>query len=310
METRLPTRKVIGLSPSSGDVGRADVVVRERRHLTNVAYRMLGSLADAEDAVQETFARWLALSPERQDEIRVPRAWLTTTVSRICLDLLGSARARRERYVGEWLPEPVLESGDRPSPVRSPDPAEQITLDESVAMALLVVLETMTPAQRVTFVLHDVFGYSFKEVADIIERSPAACRQLATSARRRARSAERPAVPDDRHALVVTRFRQAWETGDLAGLLDVLADDTVTVTDGGGVVRAQLEPIVGRDRVAGFLAERVPVGLSVLERPVNGRPGLLVERDGVVVMAVAFDVAEGKVRNIWAVLNPEKLGTA
>ena len=151
--------------------------MRERHQLLNVAYRMLGSLTDAEDAVQETYARWYALSAPQQRAIENPGAWLTTVVSRICLDQLGSARSRRERYVGEWVPEPLPEPADwiagRPGGAIA-DPADRITLDESVNMAFLVVLESMTPAERVAFILHDVFRYSFAEVAEMVGRSPAA----------------------------------------------------------------------------------------------------------------------------------------
>src|ERR1700742_2434564 len=167
----------------------------ERRQLVNLAYRLLGSLAEAEDAVQETYARWYALTREQQDAIEVPGAWLTTVASRICLDLLGSARARRERYVGEWIPEPLPEPGEwgtgRPGAAAAA-PADRVTLDESVTMAFLVVLDSMTPAQRVALILHDVFRYPFAEVAAITGRTPAACRQLASSARRRIGAAQAP----------------------------------------------------------------------------------------------------------------------
>ena len=177
-------------------------VMAEQRRLINLAYRMLGSLADAEDAVQETYARWYAMSAEQQEAIESPGAWLTTAASRICLDLLGSARARRERYVGEWIPEPLPEPGEWASvqPGGSADPANRVTLDESVSMAFLVVLESMTPAERVAFVLHDVFRYSFLEIAEITGRTPAACRQLASSARRHIRDAQPPPAPPARQA--------------------------------------------------------------------------------------------------------------
>src|ERR1700754_3348525 len=160
-------------------------IMSERRQLINLAYRMLGSLADAEDVVQETYARWYALSHPQQQAIASPGAWLTTVASRICLDQLRSARARRERYVGEWIPEPLPE--DAPGIT---DPADRVTLDESVSMAFMVVLDSMTPAERVAFVLHDVFRYPFTEVARITGRSPAACRQLASTARRRVHDAQ------------------------------------------------------------------------------------------------------------------------
>ena len=175
-----------------------DAIMSERRQLINLAYRLLGSLAEAEDAVQETYARWYAMSRQQQEAIESPGAWLTTVASRICLDLLGSARARRERYVGEWIPEPLPEPAEwtsgRPGGATA-DPADRVTLDESVSMAFLVVLESMTPAERVALILHDVFRYSFAEVAEITGRTPAACRQLASSARRRIRAAQAPATP-------------------------------------------------------------------------------------------------------------------
>ncbi|RDG31426.1 sigma-70 family RNA polymerase sigma factor, partial [Streptomyces corynorhini] len=175
-------------------------VVGERPQLLNLAYRLLGSLAEAEDAVQETYTRWYAMSRPRREAVESPGAWLTTVAGRVCLDMLGSARARRERYVGEWLPEPLPDrtewlggrtGGGMADP---PDPADRITLDESVNMAFLVVLESMTPAERVAFILHDVFRYPFAEIAEIVGRTPAACRQLASSGRRRIRAARTTAV--------------------------------------------------------------------------------------------------------------------
>jgi len=171
-----------------------DPVIGERRHLINLAYRLLGSLAEAEDAVQETYARWYALPGQQRDAIEKPGAWLTTATSRNCLNLLGSARVRRETYTGAWLPEPLPDPAEWPSG-RPADPADRITLDESVSMAFLVVLDSITPAERVALILHDVFGYPFTEVAEITGRTPAACRQLATSARRRVRAAQPPATP-------------------------------------------------------------------------------------------------------------------
>src|SRR5215216_2952099 len=189
---------------SQPEHGRLDpslsAIMSERRQLINLAYRLLGSLADAEDVVQETYARWYAMSPQQQEAIGSPGGWLTTVASRICLDLLGSARARRERYVGEWLPEPLPDRSEwlngRPGGT-TVDPADRVTLDESVNMAFLVVLEAMTPAERVAFILHDVFRYPFTEVAEITGRTPAACRQLASSARRRLRASQalRPRPP-------------------------------------------------------------------------------------------------------------------
>ena len=188
------------------------VIMKERRQLISVAYRLLGSMTEAEDAVQEGYARWYAMSRQQQEGIENPGAWLTTTVSRVCLNLLGSARARRERYTGEWIPEPLPDHAEwiTGRPGGSPaDPADRVTLDESVSMAFLVVLESMTPAERVTLILHDVFGYPFAEVAKIVGRTPAACRQLATSARRRIRADRAPATPAGRRG----RHRQGLQTG-------------------------------------------------------------------------------------------------
>ncbi|MEU9739516.1 RNA polymerase sigma factor SigJ [Micromonospora chersina] len=288
------------------------VILSERRRLTNLAYRLLGSLADAEDAVQETCARWYAMSPAQREAVDSPGGWLTTVASRICLDLLGSARARRERYVGEWIPEPLPDrtewTGGRPG-AGTVDPADRITLDESVNMAFLVVLDAMTPAERVAFVLHDVFRYPFPEVAEIVGRTPAACRQLAVSARRRVRTARPDMVPAARRADVVRAFKRAWEASDIDALIGLLALDATATGDGGGLVTAALHPVVGAEQVARFFAERPAAapGVTLVERRVNGQPGLVAQRDGVTVSVMAFEVTGDRIAHIWAVLNPAKL---
>src|SRR6266508_516035 len=230
-----------------------NAIVSERRQLINLAYRLLGSLAEAEDAVQETYARWYALSRQQQDAIQSPGAWLTTVASRICLNLLSSARARRESYVGEWIPEPLPEPMEwmagRPDGTTA-DPADRVTLDESINMAFLVVLESMTPAERVAFILHDVFRYSFGEVAEIVGRTPAACRQLASSARRRMRTSQAPATPAAQRADIVRGFKQAWEAKDIDALIGLLDPDATVIADGGGLVAAQLRPVEGSEQVA------------------------------------------------------------
>jgi RNA polymerase sigma factor (sigma-70 family) len=281
------------------------VIMSERRQLINLAYRLLGSLADAEDVVQETYARWYAMSPDQQDAIASPGAWLMKVASRICLDQLGSARARRERYVGEWIPEPVPE----PTEWRTGDPADRITLDESVTMAFLVVLESMTPAERVAFVLHDVFGYPFPEVAEIVGRTAAACRQLASSARRRIRSTQAAAPPAAERSGIVRDFKQAWEAKDIHALMGLLDPDATVIGDGGGLVSAELRPVEGSERIARTLVDIAGLapGMTILERTVNGQPGLVVQHDGSTVTVMAIDVAGGRIRNIWAVRNPEKL---
>ena len=289
-----------------------NAIMSERRQLINLAYRLLGSLAEAEDAVQETYARWYAMSPQQQDAIESVGGWLTTVASRICLDLLGSARARRERYVGEWIPEPLPEPAEWTSGQpggTTADPADRVTLDESVTMAFLVVLESMTPAQRVAFILHDVFRYSFAEIAEITGRTPAACRQLASSARRRIPASQAPAAPAAQQARIVRDFKKAWAAKDIGALLGLLDPGATVIADGGGLVSAALRPIEGGEQVAHYLVDiagRAP-GLAFLERTVNGQPGLVAQQDGVTVTVYAFDVAGDRITRIWAVRNPDKL---
>ncbi|MET8838747.1 RNA polymerase sigma factor SigJ [Streptomyces rubiginosohelvolus] len=290
----------------------ADGTAGERRQLMNVAYRLLGSVAESEDAVQEAYTRWYALPRGRRDEITSPGAWLTTVTGRICLDVLGSARARRERYVGAWLPDPLpdhAEWGRGPSTGLA-DPADQMVLDESVTMAFLVVLESMTPAERVAFVLHDVFRYPFAEIAAVLGRTPAACKQLAASARRRVRAARAPvSVGEAGRADAVRQVKEAWERKDIAALVDLLDPAAVMTADGGGLIGAALRPIEGGARIAQYMvaiADKAP-GLELLERSVNGAPGLVARRDGVVMTVASFDLSDGRVTRIWAVRNPEKL---
>ncbi|MEU8401718.1 RNA polymerase sigma factor SigJ [Nonomuraea sp. NPDC048892] len=287
-------------------------IMSERRHLINLAYRLLGSLDDTEDVVQETYTRWYALSRRQQDAIASPGAWLTTVASRICLNLLSSARARRETYVGEWIPEPLPEPTEwitgRADGI-TVDPADRVTLDESVNMAFLVVLESMTPAERVAFILHDVFRYSFAEVADIVGRTPAACRQLASSARRRIRAPQTPAPVAAGQARIVKDFKQAWEVKDINALIGLLDPDATAIADGGGIVGALLHPIEGAEQIARSLVnlEGRLHKLTILERTVNGQPGLVAQQYGITVSVYAFDIAGGRIRRIWAVRNPDKL---
>jgi RNA polymerase sigma-70 factor (ECF subfamily) len=297
-----------------GTVGAGtDEIAGERRQLINVAYRLLGSVTEAEDAVQDAYARWYGLPRGRQEEILAPGAWLTTVTSRICLDLLGSARIRRERYVGAWLPEPLpdrteCDHAGGAGPTGPADPADQIVLDESVAMAFLVVLESMTPAERVAFVLHDVFRYPFAEIADVLGRTPAACKQLAASARRRVSVTGDP-VTARGQADVVRHVKVAWKNRDIAALVGLLDPAAVMTADGGGMVGTVLRPVEGAARIARYMvaiADLAP-GLELLERSVNGVPGLVAQRAGVVVTVASFDVSGGRVTRIWAVRNPEKL---
>lgn len=290
-----------------------DALMSERRQLINRAYRLLGSLAEAEDAVQETYTRWYAMSRQQQDAIENPGAWLTTVVGRICLNLLGSARARRETYVGEWIPEPLPENSEWISgraDGAAADPADRITLDESVNLAFLVVLESMTPAERVAFILHDVFCHSFAEVAEIVGRTPAACRQLASSARRRIRAARSPTTSASQRAAVVRDFKQAWEAKDIDALVGLLDPDATAIADGGGLAITFPHPIEGAEHIAHVwreIARRKPDSMTFLERTVNGQPGLVAQQDGVVVSVYAFEVLDDRIKHIWVVRNPEKL---
>jgi RNA polymerase sigma factor (sigma-70 family) len=300
----------MGTAPEHGH-GRAEpgahALMSERRHLLNLTYRLLGTLAEAEDAVQETYARWYAMSRSHQEAIESPGAWLSKVASRICLDMLGSARARRENYVGQWLPEPLPDPSEgangRPG---AADPADRVTLDESVGMAFLVVLQAMTPAERVAFILHDVFAYPFAEVADVVGRTPAACRELASSARRRVRVTQPVTAPVAHRAGVVRDFKRAWEAGDIRALISLLDSGAALTGDGGASTR----PIEGNEKVARFLIDIVrwrPANARLVERSVNGEPGLVAEQDGVPLAVYAFEVAGDQITRIWAIINPDKL---
>ncbi|APA97151.1 RNA polymerase sigma factor SigJ [Nocardia seriolae] len=277
-----------------------------RGYLRRVAYSTLGSLSDADDVVQEAWlrlVRYYDTSPE-DAEIENLRAWLTTVTGRLALDHLGSARARREQYVGEWLPEPEITTWD--------DPADRISQDERVTTALLVVLESLSPAERTAFVLQDVFGMTGPEVAEVVGRTPAAVRQLASRARKHVENGTPrfPASPDE-HEKVVSAFAVAWRSGDLSALLGVLDSNVTFTSDGGGKVQAFLHPMHGAEKVAqtllGFLAVASDIGgawgRSVL---VNGRPGLVVF-DGKNTGVFSFTIDEGRITKIDVVRNPDKI---
>lgn len=240
---------------------------------------------------------------------------MTTVVSRICLDQLGSARARREAYVGIWLPEPMpgtvgpVASSSRPS-----DPADAVTLDESVSVALLRAMESLTPSERVALILHDVFGMPFAEIGDIVGRSPDACRQLASTARRHLRAEPRYQTDDDQRRRAVDAFARACTTGDLETLMDVLAPDVVSRADGGGMVGVARVPVVGVERVAKYLLGIVAVseaqGRHITTRPetFNNRTGLVVAADGRVIAVLDLGVEDGRIGEIAIIMAPGKLG--
>jgi RNA polymerase sigma-70 factor (ECF subfamily) len=280
------------------------VVEAERRHLVSAAFRMLGTLADAEDAVQEALARWMALSPHERAELRAPGAWLMRVTGRICLDMLGSARARRETYVGEWLPEPV------PRGAETFDPADHAERSDSVSTALLLVLETLTPAERVAFVLHDVFALSFADVAEVVGRSPAACRQLAASARRHVGTRPGAAVPRERHRALVAAFAEAAGSGRLDVLIGVLDPDVVLRSDGGGLVSAARRPVRGADPVARFLQGLARKNPDAEYEPVvsGDGEGFLIRIGGAVAAVVSLATDGIRVTDVWIMRNPAKLG--
>jgi RNA polymerase sigma-70 factor (ECF subfamily) len=279
----------------------AEAFEAERARLVRLAYGQLGSIAEAEDVVQDA---WLRLERSDVEAIRDLRAWLTTTVSRLALDALRSARVRRERYVGPWLPEPLVADADA-------DPADRVTLDESVGMALLVVLESLSAAERVAFVLHDVFGYEFGHVADVLGTSSDNARQLASRARRHV-EARRPRFPASREQQreIVAAFVAATAEGDTGALVALLHPDVVMTTDGGGVVNAARKPIEGADRVA-----RTAVALSrkggdpstLRFVDVNGMPGFLIRDWDGTASVVAFTVDDGRIAALDVMRNPEKL---
>ncbi len=285
-----------------------EVLEAERRNLLALAYRMLGTVTDAEDAVQETYVRWYRLPPEERAEIRNPAAWLTRVAGRVCLDVLGSARARRERYVGEWLPEPV--PGESPIAASAPlDPLDRVSIDDSVSTALLVVLESLSPAERVAFVLHDVFGVPFAEIAETVGRTPDAARQLASQARRKVRERRAGVASRDEHDAVARAFAAATATGDLASLVAVLAPDVVLRADGGGRVSAARRPVVGADRVARFILGLPHLVPEAQVGPTVTADGLafLVTVDGSADAVISLAVAGGRVTDVYIVRNPDKL---
>ncbi|MGI5155657.1 RNA polymerase sigma factor SigJ [Microbispora sp. CA-102843] len=284
-----------------------------RPRLLGVAYGLLGSLDEAEDVVQDAWLRLRsAEAADGGDEIRDVTGWLVVTVSRLALDVLRSARHRREEYVGPWLPEPILTGPVLTQPVltgAAPDPAERVALDESMSMAMLVVLESLSPAERTAFVLHDVFGLTFAEVGEAVGRSPAACRQLAARARAHVASrAPRFDVDPSEHRRVVHAFARACLGDDMDALLALLDPDVVLRGDGGGRVRAGRRPILGVAKVARLLFGIRRFGpYEMVPAVVNGWPGLLRYRDGRLVAVIGLTIADGRITAVDMVMNPEKL---
>ena len=280
-----------------------------RRRLLGLAYRMLGSLAESEDAVQDAYLRWHDVD---RDQVTDPRAFLTTATTRICLDALKSARARREQYVGPWLPEPVVDT-------KALAPDAQTELAEDLSVALLLALDRLSPLERAAFLLHDVFDCSFSDVARALDRSEAACRQLASRARTHVREArprdesvarDRMDEATTRHEELVSAFVDASRSGDLDALMSMLAEDARLVADGGGKVQAALNVIEGANRISRFIIGVGPRGLegtTLRFRPVNGLPGLIAYSPDGYVQSVAFEIEGDRIRTIYSVRNPDKL---
>ena len=277
---------------------------QHRNLLFSVAYRILGTAADAEDAVQDAWIKWSAAD---RAQVAEPKAYLTRIVSNVALERLRSTRYQRETYVGPWLPEPLMTDP-------APDPSEQAEMSDSLSIAFLAVLESLSPVERAVYLLREVFGYGYDEIARVVDRSEDNCRQLATRARRHI-EAHRPrfAVPRERQEELTERFMEAVQTGDDEALVAMLAEDAVAYTDGGGKVRAAPRPIAGREQVARFLVVSARRGakltpFSVQNASVNGRPGrVLVGEDGAVVGVLEIDVDGDLIRAVRIVNNPDKL---
>jgi RNA polymerase sigma-70 factor (TIGR02957 family) len=278
-----------------------DPFVTHRSLLFTVAYEMLGSAADAEDTVQETWLRWDGIGADGQAEVADPRAYLVRIVSRLALNRLRTLARRKEDYVGEWLPEPLL---------TTPDVAEDVELAESVSMAMLTVLETLTPTERAVFVLREVFDLPFDEIAAATGKTATAVRQIAHLARSHV-AARRPRVQVDRaeQRRAVDRFLTALRTGDLQALMDALAPDAVLIADGGGVVAAVRQPVVGAKKIVNLLGGFARLGPAAVLEPVllNGAPGARVLLDGAVDTVIGFAFEDGRISRVFAVRNPDKL---
>lgn len=274
-----------------------DPFVEHRRLLFTVAYEMLGSAADAEDVLQDSWLRW---SQVDRADVRDARAYLVRIVTRLALNRLRTVQRQREEYVGAWLPEPL---------VTAPDVLQDVELAESVSMAMLVVLETLSPLERAVFVLREIFGFGYDEIAAMTDRTPAACRQLATRARNHVQARRPRFEPPEDVQRVIAEFFTATTTGEIDTLMDLMAPDVVLHSDGGGVKKAALRPIHGPDKIIRFLLATFPRDAEVGAEwgVVNGTPALLLSLDGELDSVVTMATRDGRVSNIYFVRNPEKL---
>lgn len=272
-----------------------------RPGLERLAYRMLGSLADADDVMQDAYLRWSGADPS---SVRSPRGYLAAVVTRLCIDRRQAIEERKKTYIGPWLPEPLVEPG-------KDEPARHLETAESVSLALMVVLESLSPFERAAYLLRRIFDLGYDEIANMLGKTEAACRQLVSRAEGRIQ-AGRPrfeARVEDAERLT-TAFLEACTTGDLDGLLAVLSTDATLYADGGGKALAALAPIHGADRVARFflgIARKAPDGVEICSVRVNGQPGLLARLQGQIAQVLAFDVIDGRIETIFAIRNPDKL---
>ncbi len=272
-----------------------------RPGLERLAYRMLGSLADADDVLQDAYLRW---SGADRSSVRSPRDYLAAVVTRLCIDRRQAIEERKKTYIGQWLPEPLVEPG------RS-EPARHLETAESVSLALMVVLESLSPFERAAYLLRRIFDFGYDEIADVLGKTEAACRQLVSRAEGRIHEGRPRFEPRTEDAeRLTTAFLEACTTGDLDGLLAVLSTDATLYSDGGGKALAALAPIHGADRVARFflgITRKAPEDIEIRAVCVNGQPGFLLRHEGQVVQVLAFDVVDGRIETIFAIRNPEKL---
>ena len=279
-------------------MNRPEIFNEYRPLLMSIAYRMLGTRADAEDAVQETFLRYQAT----QEEPISPKALLATIITRLCIDELRSSRMQRERYVGPWLPEPVVTEGTK------------VEMAESLTMAFLVLLESLTPVERAAFLLHEVFDYDYTEIADMIGKTEASCRQMVHRAKERITTRRRRFEPSQEETERITsQFLKTAQDGDVAGLMALFADDAVMISDGGGKVRAALNPVRGPSAIARFVMgvlkkiESLSPTYSLTE--INGQPAFVTSISGENISAAILDIQDGLVQKMFIVANPDKLRT-
>ncbi|MEN3327936.1 MAG: hypothetical protein V7638_2743 [Acidobacteriota bacterium] len=280
---------------------RAVVFEELRRRLFGIAYRMIGTTADAEDIVQEAYLRWHQANTE---EIRSPEAWLVSVVTRLSIDKLRKASVEREKYIGEWLPEPLITS-------TAPSPEEKLESASNLSMAYMVLLERLTPVERAAFLLHDVFDCAYPLIANILRKSEAACRQVVHRARQRVRSEKsRFKASDTALRSLINQFMAAADAGDDATLLSLFAKDATLTSDGGGVVPAARRVVHGRSRIARLyllLAKRLGTRLRKEILIINGEPGLVMYLDGAPLATVAFETDGASITALYTVLNPNKL---